>query len=358
VNQCKIIFKYIQWTRNFSEFIRFFQKGWNPFKIHERFKLDLVRKIYIRRYSGNWKFSQWTKLFTTFKSSPLKSLNIVGTREGRESELQSVEAIWLIRKTVWNYDWARPSAKVPTCSNRQRPARVQTEPRSWPHPPLSCSPRWPLPPALPGSTRCTCSCHPVCNAPSWRPDAGIVHTTHARPLPPQGVVVGRPLSTSRHLRSTRRTCSHRPCTLPPRYRSEGEAVHSFSHSCRRAPATPLDLAITTFPRPPSTATSGAPPAPSTPPVASPELGGALQPHQPSQRQPADPLTGAPLRSIAIAAVSPPRWASCRPSPQIGITVDRVYRWPVSRLAEQAEPCCGLSPSVQYTFSINFRILLD
>jgi hypothetical protein len=26
---------------------------------------------------------------------------------------------------------------------------------------------------------------------------------------------------------------------------------------------------------------------------------------------------------------------------------------LGRLAEQAEPCCGLSPSVQYTFSINF-----
>jgi hypothetical protein len=87
------------------------------------------------------------------------------------------------------------------------------------------------------------------------------------------------LPTSRHLRSTRRTCSHRPCTLPPHRRSRGEAVHSSSHSYRRAPVTPLELTITTVPRPPSTAASGAPPAPSTPPVASPELGGALQPHR-------------------------------------------------------------------------------
>jgi hypothetical protein len=32
-------------TWNFSEFIRFFQKGWNPIKIHGRFKLDLVPKF-------------------------------------------------------------------------------------------------------------------------------------------------------------------------------------------------------------------------------------------------------------------------------------------------------------------------
>jgi hypothetical protein len=184
-----------------------------------------------------------------------------------------------------------------------RPTRVRTASRSRPPPP-SCRP---LPTSRHlRSTRCTCSCHPVCNAPSWRPDAGIPRATAARPPPPQGVAVGRPLPTSRHLCSTRRTCSRRPCTLPPRYRSGGEVVHSFSHSCRRAPATPLDLAIATFPQPPSIAASGAPPAPSTPPVASPELGGALQPHQLSQRQPADPLTGAPLRPIAIAAASPPR----------------------------------------------------
>jgi hypothetical protein len=32
-------------TWNFSEFIRFFQKRWNPFKIHGRFKLDLIPKF-------------------------------------------------------------------------------------------------------------------------------------------------------------------------------------------------------------------------------------------------------------------------------------------------------------------------
>jgi hypothetical protein len=44
-----------------------------------------------------------------------------------------------------------------------------------------------------------------------------------------------------------------PVRLPSRYRSGGEAVHSSSHSCRRVLATPLELAIATFPghrRPP------------------------------------------------------------------------------------------------------------
>jgi hypothetical protein len=142
---------------------------------------------------------------------------------------------------------------------------------------------------------------PVCSASSRCPDAGPARMTAAQ-LP----ATSRPtLPTSRHFRSTCRTCSHQPCTLPPRHQSGGEADHSSPHNYRRAPATPLEPAIATVPRPPSTATSGAPPAPSTPPVASPELGGALQPHQPSQRQPTDPLTGAPLRPIAIATASPP-----------------------------------------------------
>jgi hypothetical protein len=145
---------------------------------------------------------------------------------------------------------------------------------------------------------------PVCNASSRRPDSGVARATAAR-LPATSRRCCRPtLPTSRHLHSTRCTGSHRPCTLPPRHRSGGEAVHSSSHSYRRAPTTPLELAIITVPRPPSTAPSGAPRAPSTPPVASLELGGALQPHQPSQRQPADPVTGASLCSIAIATVSP------------------------------------------------------
>jgi hypothetical protein len=58
VSQYKFIFMYIMGTWNFSEFIIFFQKGWNPFKIHGRFKLDLVPKLYIMRYSGNLKFIQ------------------------------------------------------------------------------------------------------------------------------------------------------------------------------------------------------------------------------------------------------------------------------------------------------------
>jgi hypothetical protein len=41
-------------TWNFSEFIIFFQKGWNPFKIHGRFKLDWVPKFYIMSSVGIW----------------------------------------------------------------------------------------------------------------------------------------------------------------------------------------------------------------------------------------------------------------------------------------------------------------
>jgi hypothetical protein len=240
---------------------------------------------------------------------------------------------------------------------------------------------------------------PHVNAPSWCLDAGITRTTAAWLPPPQGAVVGRPLPTSCHLRSTRRTCSRRSCTLPPHYRSRVEAVHSSSHSCHRAPATPLDPAIAIFPHPLSTAAFGAPPAPLTPPVALPELGGALQPHQPSQRQPADPSPTHPSAQspspLRACHGEPP--AALRPksgSPSTGFTPWLLPRRPTAagrsnlpvshrrrrgfplpclhhglpahakparmlgRLAEQAEPCSGLRPSVQYTFSINFRILLD
>jgi hypothetical protein len=143
---------------------------------------------------------------------------------------------------------------------------------------------------------------PMYSASSQHPDAGPACGTAARPP-----AISRPtLPTSHHFRSMRRACSHQPCTLTPRPQSGREADHSSPHSYRRAPAFPLDPAIATVPRPPSTASSGAPPAPSTLPIASPELGGALQPHQPCQRQPVDPLTGAPLRPIIIAAASPPR----------------------------------------------------
>jgi hypothetical protein len=185
-------------------------------------------------------------------------------------------------------------------SNRQCPPRVWTEP-GHDHPPPSAvtADRCHLPPNFhaPHMQQPT-----VCSASSRRPDAGPACATPVWPP-----ATSRPtLPTSRHFRSTSRACSHRPCTLPPRPRSGREADHYSPLSYRRAPATPLEPAIATVPRPPSTTTSSAPPAPSTLPVASPELRGALQPHQPSQPQPTDHLTGAPLRPLVVTAVSPPR----------------------------------------------------
>jgi hypothetical protein len=42
LSQYKFTFKYIMWIYNFREFIRFFQKGLNPFKILRRFKFEFV----------------------------------------------------------------------------------------------------------------------------------------------------------------------------------------------------------------------------------------------------------------------------------------------------------------------------
>jgi hypothetical protein len=89
---------------------------------------------------------------------------------------------------------------------------------------------------LPGSTRYTCSCHPVCNAPSWRPDAGIARATAARPPPPQGPAVGRPLPPSLHAPHMQPPPMHLTPSLSVRRRSRSllfpQLSSSSSHSAR------------------------------------------------------------------------------------------------------------------------------
>jgi hypothetical protein len=102
---------------------------------------------------------------------------------------------------------------------------------------------------LPASTRRTCSRHPVCNTHSWRPGAGIAHATAARPPATSRCCCRPTLPTSRHLRSTRRTCSRRPCAYP------------LAIGPEEKPFTPLLIAAVEFsplrsssPSPPSLAT--------------------------------------------------------------------------------------------------------
>jgi hypothetical protein len=45
VSQCKFILKYIMRRLNFREFIIFFQKGLNAFKIQVRFKFEFVPEL-------------------------------------------------------------------------------------------------------------------------------------------------------------------------------------------------------------------------------------------------------------------------------------------------------------------------
>jgi hypothetical protein len=158
----------------------------------------------------------------------------------------------------------------------------------------------------------------VCNISSRCLDAGPTCTTAARPP-----ATSRPtLPTSRHFRSTRRACSHRPCTLPPRPRSGREVDHYFPHSYRRAPATPLEPTIATVPQPPSTATSGAPPALSTPPLVSPELEVALHPHQSRQPMPSSNCHGEPPAALRPKSKPPSPGATPRPFPRRPTTTGR------------------------------------
>jgi hypothetical protein len=115
---------------------------------------------------------------------------------------------------------------------------------------------------------------PVREASSWRPGCDLTRATAARPPATSWPT----LLTSCHHRSTRCTCSHHPCTLPPHHRPGGKIVYSSSHTYRRVLTPPLKLAIAAVPRPPSTATSGPPPATPAPPRAPPESQGP-------QRQP-------------------------------------------------------------------------
>jgi hypothetical protein len=80
VSQCKIIFKYIRWTWNFREFIRFFQKGLNPLKIQEKIQSGVSFQFYNLNSVANWKWTQWEKLFRMINSSTMRSLNIFGHR--------------------------------------------------------------------------------------------------------------------------------------------------------------------------------------------------------------------------------------------------------------------------------------
>jgi hypothetical protein len=82
----------------------------------------------------------------------------------------------------------------------------------------------------------------VSEASSRRPGCDLTRATTAR-----SPTTSRPtLLTSCHHRSTRCTCSHRPCTLPPHRRSGGKDIHSSFPSYRRAPATPLEVSSPLF----------------------------------------------------------------------------------------------------------------
>jgi hypothetical protein len=149
----------------------------------------------------------------------------------------------------------------------------------------------------------------VCNVSSRHPDAGPVCVTAAR-LP---ATSRSALPTSRHAGAADQPppprvahAPHRPILIPSSYHTATQSHFPSSPLASPLPLAATRATIAAVPWPPSTAAPGAPLAPSTPPVASPELGVALHPHQSSQPQPADHLTGTPLRPIDIVAGSPPR----------------------------------------------------
>jgi hypothetical protein len=220
-------------------------------------------------------------------------------------------------------NWARPSATVPTesVSDRARAFRrraARTAAIAIHHHAVG----WPASCWFDAATSAPCAAHAAAT-----PCITVVLSVRGR----------RRLSSSRDSRRTtphHSTLATRLCSFATSPLSLLRRRTSRPTSYRAVELPPLRLRS---PSPPSTAASGAPQAPSTLPVASPELGGALEPHQPSQQQPDDHLTGAPLRPIVIATGSPPRWASCHPSPQIKIPVDRSYSQTISPPTNDGRP---------------------
>jgi hypothetical protein len=58
VSQSKFIFMKILWGKNLKEFMRFFPKGLNSFKIQTRFKLDLLMNFI---FQDSERFGSWAK---------------------------------------------------------------------------------------------------------------------------------------------------------------------------------------------------------------------------------------------------------------------------------------------------------
>jgi hypothetical protein len=75
---------------NFPEF---FPKGLNPLTIQGRVQSGVCSKICNLNSVGNWKSTQWEKLFRMFNSTTMSCLNIFGHQDGLRFVFQSLEVI-------------------------------------------------------------------------------------------------------------------------------------------------------------------------------------------------------------------------------------------------------------------------
>jgi hypothetical protein len=66
---------------NFGEFMRFFRKGLNPFKIKTKFKLDFPSEFYNSKSTENLKLGQKEILFYMHLSATMPKLEIFCYRE-------------------------------------------------------------------------------------------------------------------------------------------------------------------------------------------------------------------------------------------------------------------------------------
>jgi hypothetical protein len=100
VCQSKFIFKYIIWRWNFREFIIFFQKCVDPFKIKGRFKFEFVPEFVTWNPEWIWSWANNESCFLCFKLSPCEGWWILVIEKVTFSNFKvwTFENIWLFKR--------------------------------------------------------------------------------------------------------------------------------------------------------------------------------------------------------------------------------------------------------------------
>jgi hypothetical protein len=109
------------WRWNLKEFIRFFQKGWNPFKIQGILQFEFVPEFITCDPEGSWSWSKKYNCSMCYKLSTRKIWWILDNEKVANSYFK-VQVI----ENPWNYEIGMgPACQLPTPLNRQCRSRAR-----------------------------------------------------------------------------------------------------------------------------------------------------------------------------------------------------------------------------------------